>query len=124
MKRLCINLLLLAMLTGFVSSAANDGDDPVVIVVNPGNEVGHGPRSTGIPIQGYVYDGSIYLFFSDNLGLVNVDVTEFLMGHILHTVVDSSESCVVIPFSGEEGIYQILFKLDSNISFISSFTIQ
>jgi hypothetical protein len=95
---------------------------PTIIVIS--DPIGQGPRTPNIvPISGYVYENTIYLFFSNDLGDVNVRIEDSFGCTILSTTVDSSDGSESIPFSGAPGIYTIYFTLEDNTSYIGRFEV-
>ncbi len=102
--------------------AKPDGDS--VIIITPGNNLGTPvPNRSSVPIGGSVSEGIIYLSFSDNLGVIAVELSESVNGLILQTVVDSSYLSAAIPFVGAPGEYYITFTLTSGAEYIGTFVI-
>ena len=96
---------------------------PVAIIISTDDPFGEIPRAP-IPISGYVFDGTIYLIFSSNMGDVDIHLYESSLGLVLSTNVDSSENPIALPFSGEQGSYSITFELEDGSSFIGRFEIE
>ena len=95
-------------------------DTPIGIEIKDGNPVGVPRMPSVIPIQGVVSGSTIYLSFTDDLGLIAVELSESVNGLILQTVVDSSYLSAAIPFSGAPGEYYITFTLPSGAEYIGT----
>ena len=110
---------------GTIGYAQENGNQtPTTIVITTNDPFGQGPRTPVIiPISGYVYDNVINLFFSNDLGEINIRLEDSLGCTILSTTVDSSDGSESIPFSGAPGIYTIYFTLEDNTSYIGRFEV-
>lgn len=75
------------------------------------------------PITAFVYNNTIYLTFSENLGCITINLEELSEGVLLTTVIDSSDGYAAIPFCGEPGSYRIIFYLSDGTEYIGSFCI-
>lgn len=110
---------------GTIGYAQENGNQtPTTIVITTNDPFGQGPRTPVIiPISGYVYDNVINLFFSNDLGEINIRLEDSLGCTILSTTVDSSDGSESIPFSGAPDTYTIYFTLEDNTSYIGRFEI-
>lgn len=126
MKKLFFCLFVIAFCLGSVNAGAqnNNGQTPVEIVVTISGPYGNGPRVPAvIPISGIATNDTIYLFFSTDLGSVDLLVEELSAGMILHTVVNGSYPMAMIPYDGEPGSYTITFTLANGSELTGSFVI-
>lgn len=124
MKPLLFSFLLaLQICFGSINCFAQENVDPTpTIIVVSNDPSGQVPRTpTIVPISGYVYEYTIYLFFSNDLGDVSIRLEDSLGCTILSTTVDSSDGSESIPFSGDQGSYTIYFILEDNTSYIGRF---
>ena len=110
---------------GTIGYAQENGNQtPTTIVITTNDPFGQGPRTPVIiPISGCVYDNVINLFFSNDLGEINIRLEDSLGCTILSTTVDSSDGSESIPFSGAPDTYTIYFTLEDNTSYIGRFEI-
>ena len=123
--RILLLLLSLFVYFGQETSLFPTKDYPVEVVIKGDPNIGNGPRSPMIvPVQAVVYESSIVLTFTDNLGNVEVSVEEAFGGLLLHTFVNSSTLGAVLPFSGGTGEYSITFTLPSGVVYNGSFVIE
>ena len=127
MKQLLFYLLLaITIVTGSLSNvtAKPSEQSSVSIIIRGGSEIGDGLRSPApVPISGTVTGNTILIVFSRNIGSVDTSLEELTEGHLLDTVLDSSEAFCFIPFSGAEGSYTLTFTLEDGTSYTGRFDI-
>lgn len=106
-----------------ISHAQDNGNQiPEVIIITTNDPIGQGPRTPNIvPISGYVYEDTIFLFFSNDLGDVSIRLEDSFGCSVLSTTVDSSNGSESLPFSGLPDSYTIYFTLEDNTSYIGRF---
>ena len=115
MKRFIL-LLSILFLGAEVSWSYSCGDHqfiPIRVLDNT-TETGREHRSqVYIPIQAFYDDftSSIYIQFLQSIGDVYIDVTNIDTGYNADFEVDSSLGTVILPISGESGLYDITFVL-------------
>ena len=115
MKRFLL-LLSILFLGAEVSWSYSCGDHqfiPIRVLDNT-TETGREHRSqVYIPIQAFYDDftSSIYIQFLQSIGDVYIDVTNIDTGYNADFEVDSSLGTVILPISGESGLYDITFVL-------------
>ena len=82
--------------------------------------------STDIPIMAYYDDfmSSVCLQFLQNIGDVDVIITNAFTGVFLEYEVDSSISSALLPISGDAGYYNITFLLSDGSGFEGEFEIE
>lgn len=127
MKRL---VLLFTFLYLAVSSARSSEDDhqfiPIPVLDNT-VVVGRTHRAPAqIPIQA-MYDGftsSICVQFLRDLGDIEISIYNLFTGDCIEFDVDSSDGASILPISGDEGIYQITFLLESGHEYEGEFEIE
>ena len=126
MKTLLITFVLaLQICFGSINCFAQENVDPTpTIIVVSNDPSGQVPRTpTIVPISGYVYEYTIFLFFSNDLGDVSIRLEDSLGSIVLSTTVDSSDGSESITFSGAPDTYTIYFTLEDNTSYIGRFEI-
>lgn len=115
MKRFVL-LLFILFFGAEVSWSYSCGDHqfiPIRVLDNT-TETGREHRSqVYIPIQAFYDDftSSIYIQFLQSIGDVYIDVTNIDTGYNADFEVDSSLGTVILPISGESGLYDITFVL-------------
>ena len=115
MKRFVL-LLFILFFGAEVSWSSSCGDHqfiPIRVLDNT-TETGREHRSqVFIPIQAFYddYSSSIYIQFLQNIGDVNITVTNNDTGYSADFDVDSSLGATVLPIYGGCGIYHITFVL-------------
>lgn len=121
-KLISLLFSLMFFLPSFSMPSSPSEDGPVVIRIKNGGIDDGGPRVPAlVPIQGIIVDSRIYLYFSSDLGDVDVTLEEATCGSIMHTVVDASSPYATIPFSGDAGDYTITFTLENGAEYVGSF---
>ncbi len=115
MKRFVL-LLFILFFGAEVSWSSSCGDHqfiPIRVLDNT-TETGREHRSqVYIPIQAFYDDftSSIYIQFLLDIGDVNITVTNNDTGYSADFEMDSSLGTVILPISGESGLYDITFVL-------------
>lgn len=115
MKRIVL-LLSILFLAAEVTWSYSNGDHqfiPIRVLDNT-TETGRENRSPEfIPILALYddYSSSIYIQFLQSIGDVYIDVTNIDTGYNADFEVDSSLGTVILPISGENGLYDITFVL-------------
>lgn len=125
MKRIALIFYLCLVATS--SWSAEDGQQFIPIPVQDNTVVtGRTHRAPAyIPIQAY-YDGlfaSIYVQFLQNIGDVDVTITNLSTGDYVNYDIDTSIGGTLLPISGEMGIYRIVFHLASGTEYEGQFAI-
>ena len=116
--------IILGMNAAATPVASGQSQNPIHVIISQQGHSGGTPRMPGsYPITAFVYDDTIYLSFSENVGIITVDLEELSEGLLLSTVVDTSEGYAAIPFSGEPGSYRLFFYLSDGTEYIGSFCI-
>ena len=107
---------------GAAMTANPDGDDPIIIIVNPDDPIG-APRSPVFnPFTAYLQNNQVVLASSDSCGLVEVEITSST-GFYYSTVFDTEDGVIVMPISGNVGAYTLRLTLESDAVFVGSFVI-
>ena len=127
MKKICFFFVfILALCLGdIIGYAQNNGNQtPVVIVVTNDGSFGNVPKApVSIPISGFVNDNSIYLFFSNNIGEINVCLKDSSGSTLISTLLDTSDGSESLPFTGVPDSYTIIFTLEDNTTYVGRFEI-
>ena len=125
MRNILLTIAVILSMIGSNLSAGSIADRiPIYIVITQqegGNEVPRTPVC--LPVVGVVYEDSIILSFTNDVGDVSVCLEEEIGGLLLSTVVDSSDGDVEIPFSGAPGSYSITFNLSDGTKLLGTFII-
>ena len=120
MKRIII-LLFSLVLVGISNSPLFAQDNGNTIIVFEDELGDNGPqRSLSIPVEA-VYLGassSIVFTFTQNVGTVNITVTNTQTGEYVVTPVNTSISPFeIVPISGDSGLYTIRVLLNDNTTY-------
>lgn len=109
-----ISILIAVILPLFSLSAIADPDYGVTLPVEIHN-------STNRPTRGTVYipltctyeslSGGIVTVFAQNIGMINITITNTNTGNVINDVVDSSNGQALTIFSGASGNYVIDYTL-------------
>ena len=115
MKRFLL-LLSILFLAAEVSWSYSNGDHqfiPIRVLDNTTETEREHRSQVYIPIQAFYDDftSSIYIQFLQSIGDVYIDVTNIDTGYNADFEVDSSLGTVILPISGESGLYDITFVL-------------
>ena len=126
--RISFHTLCLAILLSHSSICAKslDSEEDMIIHVKPvNNDQGRlNPQSNEqVPIKAYYNSitSSLSVRFAHNTGEVNIEVRNVTTGEL--SIFSTSEMFIVMPISGEQGIYTIMFTLQNNKSYIGIFEI-
>ena len=127
MKRIVLVLSFIC-LTAITSWSAKDDNQFIPIAVLDNTVVtGQTHRAPAfIPMQAY-YDGfltSVCVQFLQNIGDVEVTITNLSTGDYVNYNVGSSTGGVFLPISGVEGTYRIVFLLTSGVEYEGEFEIE
>ena len=126
MKKIFTLLLLASLLTAPFVTYADDDDPPKPIVVNPlpGNpEPGKiNPRSLSA-VSGWCANGTIQLYFSQDMGLVSVTVTNITTGNVWYSDAESSDGVVIIAFEPTPGNYTVTIETQTSGTYYGEFAL-
>lgn len=124
MKKFFTLLLLASLLTAPFVTYADDDDPPKPIVVNPlpGNpDPGKlGPRSLSA-INGWCANSTIQLYFSQDMGLVSVTVTNITTGNVWYSDAESSDGVIFIDIEPIAGCYTITIETQTAGAYYGEF---
>ena len=130
MKKIFTLLLLASLLTApFVTYADDGGEDipPEKIPIGPGPipnpEPGKlEPRSLSA-INGWCANGTIQLYFSQDMGLVSVTVTNITTGNVWYSDAESSDGVVIIDFEPTPGNYTVTIETQTSGTYYGEFAL-
>ena len=76
-----------------------------------------------VPIRASIMLTSILIEFMDNLGTVEIELSNAATGEYQQGEVSSASGWAAVPFSGDEGFYIIRFTLPSGAQYYGEFEI-
>ena len=122
MKQLLIVLSILCMGAVESKSVNNNPQIPIQVIISTGQESPHRAPAY-VPIQAYYQEilSSVCMTFSQNLGVLDITITNLTDGTYADYEVDSSLGSAMLPISGEEGFYTIEIVLTSGVQYIGQF---
>lgn len=124
MKKVLILLSILCLGAIESKSGNNDPIIPIQVIISTGQEC---PNRTpaNVPIQACYQDvlSSVCMTFSQNLGVLDITITNLTDGTYADYEVDSSLGSAILPISGNEGIYNILITTAGGIQYGGEFEI-
>lgn len=127
MKKIVLLLSFICLVAMTSWSAEDDPQFIPIAVLDNTIETGQTHRAPAfIPMQAY-YDGfltSVCVQFLQNIGDVEVTITNLSTGDYVNYNVDSSTGGVFLPISGVEGTYRIVFLLSSGVGYEGEFEIE
>ena len=65
----------------------------------------------------------LYVSFLSNIGIVDIELNNYLTGEYSLTSIDSATGGTIIPFSGSSGTWVITFTLASGEEYVGEFEI-
>ena len=127
MKKIVLILSFLYLVAMSSWSAEDDHQFIPIAVLDNTVVTGQTHRAPAfIPIQAY-YDGfltSVCVQFLQNIGDVDVTITNLSTGDYVNYDVDSSTGGTMLPISGEVGTYRIVLLLSSGAGYEGEFAIE
>ena len=119
------SILILTVLLPFIKIMANtsEGDDRKEIVIIKDKE--QRPRTPDyfVPIEAYYQGGVIYLQFSEDIGCMDVNVTNITTGEQWQDIACSDSSVETIIISSLQGNYQITLETEVGITYSGKFNL-
>ena len=116
-------------MTAVTSWSATDGDHQFIPISVLDNTIQKGTTHRApayVPIQAF-YNGfcsSVCISFLQNLGQVEVSITNLYNGEYAEYDIDSSEGTAIIPISGNYGLFRITFELSEGSGYTGEFEIE
>ena len=118
------SILILTVLLPFIKIMANtsEGDDRKEIVIIKDKE--QRPRTPDyfVPIEAYYQDGVIYLQFNEDIGCMDVNVTNITTGEQWNDTACADNSVEVIAVSESHGNYQITLESETGTTYFGEFS--
>ena len=120
-----ISIFILTVLLSFANLIANtsEEDDRKEIVIIKDNNPRPRTPDFGVPIEAYYQGGVIYLHFSEDIGCMDVNVTNITTGEQWQDVACSDSSVETIIISSLQGNYQITLETEVGITYSGEFTL-
>lgn len=122
MKQLLIVLSILCMGAVESKSVNNNPQIPIQVIISTGQESPHRAPAY-VPIQAYYQEilSSVCMTFSQNLGVLDITITNLTDGTYADYEVDSSLGSAILPISGNEGFYTLDIMLTSGEQYVGQF---
>jgi hypothetical protein len=122
MKQLLLILSILCL--GAIESRSGNTDPqiPIQVIISSGQECPIRAPAY-VPIEAY-YAGvlsSVCMTFSQNLGVLDITITNLTDGTYADYEVDSSLGSAILPISGNEGFYTLDIMLTSGEQYVGQF---
>lgn len=77
----------------------------------------------GVPIEAYYQGGVIYLHFSENIGCMDVNITNITTGEQWNDTACADNSVEVIAVSSSYGNYQITLESETGTTYFGEFSL-
>ena len=110
MKKLLLILSILCM-AAIESWSGNNSPQIPIVIIESSQEDGlnhRSPETTPISACYEDFISSVYMTFSQNLGVLDITITNLTDGTYADYEVDSSLGSAILPISGNAGIYNVL----------------
>lgn len=120
-----ISIFILTVLLSFANLIANtsEEDDRKEIVIIKDNNPRPRTPDFGVPIEAYYQGGVIYLHFSEDIGCMDVNVTNITTGEQWNDTACADNSVEVIAVSSSHGNYQITLESETGTTYFGEFTL-
>ena len=120
-----ISIFILTVLLSFANLIANtsEEDDRKEIVIIKDNNPRPRTPDFGVPIEAYYQGGVIYLHFSEDIGCMDVNVTNLTTGEQWNDTACADNSVEVIAVSSSHGNYQITLESETGTTYFGEFTL-
>lgn len=119
------SILILTVLLPFIKIMANtsEGDDRKEIVIIKDKEQRPRIPDYFVPIEAYYQEGVIYLQFSEDIGCMDVNVTNITTGEQWQDIACSDSSVETIIISSSQGDYQITLETETGTTYSGEFSL-
>ncbi|MBR6640326.1 MAG: DUF3244 domain-containing protein [Muribaculaceae bacterium] len=120
-----ISIFILTVLLSFANLIANtsEEDDRKEIVIIKDNNPRPRTPDFGVPIEAYYQGGVIYLHFSEDIGCMDVNVTNITTGEQWNDTACADNSVEVIAVSESHGNYQITLESETGTTYFGEFSL-
>lgn len=120
-----ISIFILTVLLSFANLIANtsEEDDRKEIVIIKDNNPRPRTPDFGVPIEAYYQGGVIYLHFSEDIGCMDVNVTNITTGEQWNDTACADSSVEVIAISTTHGNYQITLESEIGTTYFGEFSL-
>lgn len=123
MKKLLLILSILCM-AAIESWSGNNSPQIPIVIIESSQEDGlnhRSPETTPISACYEDFISSVYMTFSQNLGVLDITITNLTDGTYADYEVDSSLGSAILPISGNEGFYTLDIMLTSGEQYVGQF---
>lgn len=120
-----ISIFILTVLLSFANLIANtsEEDDRKEIVIIKDNNPRPRTPDFGVPIEAYYQGGVIYLHFSEDIGCMDVNVTNLTTGEQWNDTACADNSVEIIAVSSSHGNYQITLETETGTTYSGEFNL-
>ena len=120
-----ISIFILTVLLSFANLIANtsEEDDRKEIVIIKDNNPRPRTPDFGVPIEAYYQGGVIYLHFSEDIGCMDVNVTNITTGEQWNDTACADSSVEVIAISTTHGNYLITLESEIGTTYFGEFSL-
>lgn len=120
-----ISIFILTVLLSFANLIANtsEEDDRKEIVIIKDNNPRPRTPDFGVPIEAYYQGGVIYLHFSEDIGCMDVIITNLTTGEQWNDSACADNSVEIIAVSSSHGNYQITLKTETGTTYSGEFNL-
>lgn len=120
-----ISIFILTVLLSFANLIANtsEEDDRKEIVIIKDNNPRPRTPDFGVPIEAYYQGGVIYLHFSEDIGCMDVNVTNLTTGEQWNDTACANNSVEIIAVSSSHGNYQITLESETGTTYFGEFSL-
>lgn len=120
-----ISIFILTVLLSFANLIANtsEEDDRKEIVIIKDNNPRPRTPDFGVPIEAYYQGGVIYLHFSEDIGCMDVNVTNLTTGEQWNDTACANNSVEIIAVSSSQGNYQITLESETGTTYFGEFSL-
>lgn len=123
MKKIALVLSILCM-TAIESWSGNNSPQIPIVIIESSQEDGlnhRSPETTPISACYEDFISSVCMTFSQNLGVLDITITNLTDGTYADFEIDSSLGSAILPISGVEGFYTIVIVLANGVEYVGQF---
>lgn len=121
-KFLLLSILIICFALPNLADENQEAPSKEIIILSE-RPTGSRSQNTSISIDAYYQGGAIYLQFGENIGCMDVNITNHSTGEQWHDTACSDNATEVIAISSSLGIYQITLETESGAIYYGSFSL-